>query len=122
MSQHDRTSPDIRGRIVTSLFETIEPDDAVAMAGIMFEYRIVLSRQYWALLGRPRAAFPLEPLEPTEACTFVADLYHMDCDELFRSFHKKWSTLKDSPRVKALVSRIESHAFVDRLERWSSTA
>jgi hypothetical protein len=109
----------LRERILTSLFEKIDAEDAVALVGILFEYRIVLSRKFWSLLRQHSVEIPLEPLEPQAASILVAGLFHMDCDALFISFEKNWSKLKDSPRTAALKARIESHELVGQLEPWT---
>ncbi|HUT88662.1 MAG TPA: hypothetical protein VMY37_04150 [Thermoguttaceae bacterium] len=120
MCEDEQDPHALRKRILTSLFEKIDEKDAVALVGILFEYRIVLSLAFWSLLRHHSRRIPLEPLEPQEACSFVARLFHMDCDALFTSFDKDWSQLRNSPRTAALKSRIESHELVARLEPWSA--
>jgi len=110
----------LRKRILTRLFDRMDEKDAVAIVGILFEYRIVLSREFWSLLRHHSRKIPLEPLDPQEASSLVARLFHMDCDVLFTSFHREWSQLRNSPRTTSLRSRIESHELVARLEPWST--
>ncbi|MHC4402391.1 MAG: hypothetical protein ACYTG0_22220 [Planctomycetota bacterium] len=106
-------------RILTSVFEQVTSEEAVALVGILYEYRIVLSKEFWSLLRKHSWRFPLEPLEPQAASVLVADLFNMDCDALFMSFHKRWSALKGSPVAKGVIARIKSHELVERLEAWS---
>ena len=119
MCEDEQDAHAVRKRILTSLFEKIDEEDAVALVGILFEYRIVLSREFWSLLRQHSVKIPLEPLEPQEASVLVGRLFHMDCDALFVSFDKKWSRLRDSARTKALKARIESHELVGQLEPWT---
>jgi hypothetical protein len=120
MCEDEQDPHGLRKRVLTSVFEKIDEEDAVALVGVLFEYRIVLSREFWSLLRQHSVKIPLEPLEPQEACLLVALLFHMDCDALFVSFHKNWSTLRHSATAAAIKARIESHELVGRLETWAA--
>jgi hypothetical protein len=119
MCEDEQDPHALRKRVLTSLFEKIDEEDAVALVGILFEYRIVLSREFWSLLRHHSVKIPLEPLEPQEASALVGRLFHMDCDALFMSFDKNWSKLRHSARAAALKARIESHELVGQLEAWT---
>ena len=119
MPENDPESGGLRERILGSLFDKVSEDEAAALVGILFEYRIVLSRTFWSLLRRHSVSVPLEPLDPQAASILVGSLFGMDCDELFLAFQRKWSELRNSPRARSLVAAIQLHEFVERLEPWS---
>jgi hypothetical protein len=119
MAEDEQGAQDLRAQILASVFGKVEAEDAVALVGILFEYRFFLSKECWALLrGSQKISIPLEPLEPTAASDLVAEVFGLDCDALFISFHRNWRALKGSSEVKGLVARIESHEHVDHLEPW----
>ncbi len=116
MARQQEHSLTIWQRILRETVPKLNPDDAVTLVGILFEYRFWISPKASTLLKQRPASWSLEPLEPTEAALVVAQLYGVDCDELFLLFHRNWSTLRLSPRVKGLIAAIESHEWVDHLE------
>jgi hypothetical protein len=110
-----------RASILRDVYPSPSFDDAVALVGLVYEYRFVFSRKLWTFLQdlqkAESAVDGLEPLEPPAAAIFVGDLYAMDCDALF---HRDWSRIKSSPRFQAYIALVEMHEYIDRLEKWSS--
>ena len=88
------------------------------VVGILFEYRIIISKSFSTFLEDHEVTFEINPLEPQEASSLVAELFGMDCDKLFLDFERRWSALKSSPTVINVRASIEAHEYVDRLERW----
>ena len=109
----------IRSRILRKVFPRLDFDDATTLVGILFEYRIVFSRQFWTLLRPQKIKVDLDPFEPQAAAVFVADVFSHDCDRLYVAYHRRWAALRDTPRVKGLIAKIEAHEFVDHLQRWA---
>jgi hypothetical protein len=95
--------------------------EAVALVGILYEYRIVLSRTPGRSRPLHEAALHLDPLEPQAAAELVARVYGMDEDRLFLAFHRQWTAMRGTPMVLGLVAGMESHPYVDRLEPWAAT-
>jgi hypothetical protein len=120
MADQEQESSGVRARILRAAFPRLDFDGAVALVGILFEYRIVFSRRSWSLLRQHGLNIPLERLEPQEAAIVVGQLYSMDCDALYCAFEKRWAQLKPSPFFREMVARIESHEPVGRLEQWPS--
>jgi hypothetical protein len=112
-----------RASILRDVLPSPTFDDAVALVGLVYEFRFVFSRKLWSFLQDLQKAKSvvdgLEPLEPHSAATFVGDLYAMDCDALFLAFHRDWSRIKASPRFQAYIAIIEMHDYIDRLEKWT---
>ena len=119
MSEEVPSRAAIRARILGDVFSRLNFDEATALVGILFEYRIVFSRQFWTLLRQQEIRINLEPLEPQAAAIYVADVFSQDCDRLYLAYYRQWAALRDTPRVKELIDRIEAHEFVDHLERWA---
>jgi hypothetical protein len=111
----------IRERILRATFDAPSFEEAVRLVGIPFEQRIVLSKEFWALLGPQTVRPPLEPLEPQEGSRLVGELFGFDCDALFLAFQQNWSTIKNDPLARTLVGRIEAHTYVEHVEPWSET-
>ena len=123
MAEDEQGAPELRAQILASVFGKVEAEDAVALVGILYQYRFVLSKECWTLLrGGRKISIPLEPLEPTAASELVAEAFGFDCDALFISFHRNWRALKDSSRVQDLIARIQSNEYVDHLEAWLDIA
>lgn len=122
MSDDVPNSSTIRARVLCDVFPRMDFDDAAALVGILFEYRIVFSRQFWSLFRPQNTRINLEPFEPQAAAVFVADAFSHDCDRLYLAYHKEWAALRDTPRVKGLIATIAAHEFVDHLERWEPEA
>jgi len=95
--------------------------EAVALVGILYENRIVLSKTLRRSLPRHPAAMHLDPLEPQSAAELVARVYGMDEDDLFLAFHRQWAAMRDTPMVLGLVAGMQSHQHVNRLEPWAAT-
>ncbi len=119
MSEEMPSRTAIRARILGDVFSELDFDEATALVGIVFEYRIVFSRQFWTSLGQQEIGINLDPLEPQAAAVYVADVFSQDCDRIYLAYYRQWAALRNTPRVKELIGRIEAHEFVDRLERWA---
>lgn len=113
-------SNDLRTSILKDVFHNLDENDAVALVGILFEYRILISKKFSTLIKQHNTTFTLEPLEPSEAASIVANLFGQDCDRVFLAFQERWHDLRKAPRTKGLVADIASHDLVDQLEEWSS--
>ena len=111
----------IRERMLHETLDAPSFEEAVRLVGILFAQRIVLSKEFWALLGPQTVRPPVEPLEPQEGSRLVGELFGFDCDALFLAFRKNWSAGRNDPLARGLVGRIEAHTYVEHLEPWSET-
>ncbi len=117
----DQDSPNpvgFREGILRESFAGIKFEEAVGLVGILYEYRIIFSETLRRLFSEHNARIDLEPLEPQAASILVGNIFGMDCDRLFLAFRDDWAKLKHSQRVMGLVATIQSHKYVQRLERW----
>ena len=119
MSDDPRFPDTMPTSVLREVFERIDFDAAVKLVGILFENRIVFSKRFEGLLKDQTVRMSLDPLEPQDACLFVGQLFGFDCDALFLSFRRKWSSLRRSLAVKVMVRRIQAHDDVEQLEKWT---
>ena len=111
----------LRKSILKDTIGPIDQSAAVVLLGVLFDYRIVLSRRISKLVQQYNTTFELDPLEPQSAAELVATLYGFDPDQLFLAFQDDWASMKTSPLVGLFVEKISSHQDVDRLEPWEVT-
>ncbi len=107
-----------RESIVKEAISTVDFRGAVALVGILFEHRIILSKTVSRSLRQYSQTFELEPLEPQSGADLVASLYGLEPDQLFLAFQDQWAAMKTSPIVKGLKASIQSHEHVEALKIW----
>ena len=110
-----------REAILRETLAKAEAHEAVALVGILYEYRIALSKKLRRSLPLHEAALHLDPLEPQSAAELVARIYEIAEDRLFLAFHRQWAAMRDTPMVLGLVAGMQSHQHVERLEPWAAT-
>jgi len=118
MDEDSPTPVGFRESILRESFAEIGFEEAVGLVGILFEYRIIFCKELRNLFSDQSARIDLEPLDPQAACILVGRIFRMDCDRLFLAFREDWARLKCSSQVMGLFASIQSHKYVDRLERW----
>jgi hypothetical protein len=111
----------LRERILKDTFSHIDQSDGVVLVGILFDYRLVLSKRISSMVQQYSKTFDLDPLEPQSAAELVGELYGLDADELFLAFHNDWAAIRNSQTVKRLVVDIQSHRCVERIEPCDAT-
>jgi len=89
----------LRTSILKEVFHNLKENDAVALVGILFEYRVLISKKLSTFIKQHNTTFTLEPLEPSEAASIVADLFGQDCDRVFLGFQQRWQDLRNTPRT-----------------------
>lgn len=109
----------LRTSILKDVFHNLDKNDAVALVGILFEYRVRISKKFSTFIKQHNTTFTLEPLEPSEAASIVANLFGLDCDRVFLEFQQGWHDMRKSPRTKGLIADIALHDLVDQLEECS---
>lgn len=118
MREHDWG--EVRDRIVEESFADLTPDQAVALVGLLSEYRIeytdelrgiVAGTPGWAARSKP----PREPLTLLDAVTSVSRIFRMDARQLFDLYDGSWRDFRAGTVVDSLKECLERHRFVGRL-------
>jgi hypothetical protein len=115
-----RHEPSIaRTKILKDAFPRVSATQACALVGVLFERRFILAVEIEnpTLHRKTKHEFVLEPLEPPAASLLVATAIGLDCDELFLQFQRRWGALRDSVETKGILAQLQSHPWVERLER-----
>jgi hypothetical protein len=96
-------------------------EEAVALVGILSTYRIRLSDELraTALKAEMVELDDIGALEPQASAILIARLFALDCDNLYREFHRNWKKMQSSPIVERLKKNLESHPHIGRLIRCS---
>ena len=50
-----------------------------------------------------------------EAVAMIGKLFGLDCDALYREFHRRWKDIKSSLLTERVKEKVESHFLVGRL-------
>jgi hypothetical protein len=109
------------GRLVSECFSSVTFDEAALLVGILSTHRIRLSEQLRAaaLKAEMVELDDIEALEPQASATLIGKLFALDCDALYRQFHRQWKEARRSPIVGAVKEKLESHAHIGKLIRCS---
>ena len=111
----------VHEQIVSESFNELNHDEAVALVGLLANFKIVFSRQLREHACNAVSWEPLDilPLELDEAVRLVAFHAHLDQTALKKAAFENWTLIKESPLVIRLRHAIEAHRFVERLVPWS---
>lgn len=108
-------------QIVSETFDTLSIDEAIALVGILYDFKIKFSDELRTLAQKVEGWEPqgIRPFDIQAAATWVADQFQLDQDKLIRGFHSRWSAMKVSETSQRVKEAIESHRFVSCLEPYS---
>ena len=106
-------------KLVSESLSTATFDEAVSLVGILSTYSIRPSDeiQAMALKAENLELNNLGPLEPQFAAILIGKLYGLDCDSLYREFHRHWREIKDSSVTESVKKKLECHRLVGKLVR-----
>jgi hypothetical protein len=114
----------VREHILEAVFPGPSADEAVAMVGLLFDYRVVFSEELQHLTEKVEgeALISMHPYDAPTSASCVAKLFGLDADELLCGFQKSWRHVKESEVFCRVRRAFEGHRFVGRLEQCRDVA
>ena len=108
----------VREGMLEELFATPDLTEAAAIAGLLFDFRVVFSAQVQKLTETVEgsAVVSMRPYELEEAADCVARLYGLSYPSLVEKLKSEWSQIKRSDAFTRVRQSVEGHRFVDHIE------
>lgn len=121
---HEYDWDEVHDQIVGECFTNLTLDQAVALVGVLNEYRIEYSNQLRGIIGRTRgwtkkSKPPQNPLTLLDAVSSVSRIFHLDGNLLMTRYQQSWEDMRDGTVVRTLKTGLEGHRFVEELVPFS---
>jgi len=109
----------VHAQVLRETFEELDEDRAVALVGVLDDYRILYSDRL------REAVEPVEGMAPRIAASLpverssevIARLYGHDQEVLIRRYRETWTDPRLSMLVLELLALLEGHRFVGKMVR-----